>query len=135
MLKLCEIEAVQRLERFRLIGRETSENEGEELRLIDQACEEIFGAHYTALPDWFFEELEPWENAIDQKAWARQRGFEITNEFAQLLSCADEMGHMIEAIERGILKRDDSLIAKHQDKAWESRLLADAARFSKSSRK
>lgn len=134
MLVLREIEQVKQLERFRLIGRETPENEGEELRLLNQACELAFGAPYEALPEWFFQEDEPWGDPIEQRSWAAKRGYDLNDEFGQLLSCADEMGYMIEAIERGIITPDQSVIAHHKQQAWAKALEEEARRFAKRAR-
>jgi len=131
MLILREIEQVQRLERFRLLGKETPENEGEDTRLLNQACESVFGAPFEALPECFFEENEPWGNSIEQLSWAATRGYNLKADFCQLLSCADEMGYMIEAIERGIITSDQKLVALHKEQAWAQALEAEARRFIK----
>lgn len=131
MLLLREIIQVKQLERFRLIGRETPENEGEEFRLLNQACEVVFGAPFASLPAWFFEEDEPWGDPIEHRSWAAKRGYDLNDEFGRLLNCADEMGYMIEAIERGVIAPDQELITQHKEQTWARALQEEARRFAK----
>lgn len=134
MLILRTLDEVQRYERFCLIGTETPENEGESFRLLNEVCEAVFGVTYNSLPDWFFEEPEPWINSIDHRAWTAKRGYDVTDEDGRLLNCAEVVGYVIEAIERGIVAQNKALIAKYRGQAWELALEEAARRFRSRSR-
>lgn len=134
MIYLCKLPEVEELERFRLIGIETPETEGKDEHLLNIACEAIFGARYSAIPDWFYEESEPWNGPIEQRAWAAKRGYDLTDDFGQLLRCANEMSYMIEALERRLISPNENLIAQRRERAWASALEAEARQFSMRSR-
>lgn len=134
MIKLSAVREVIALERFALIGIETPENEGEQERLLDRACEAVFGARFSDLPDAFFEEDEPWENPISQRAWAARRGYDLTDEFGQLLRHADEIAYMIEAVERGLIEPDPTILEEHKTSTWGATLEAQAKQFKQARR-
>lgn len=121
--------SVQALENFERIGVETPENEGIHDQLFDEAIEASFGVSYDAIPSWFFEEEEPWENAVHLLSWGRERGYDLSDEYGALLLNAEHFAYVIEAIERDVVTASEDLLRQHADKAWASRLENEATDF------
>lgn len=129
---LWKMESVQRYEVEHLVGGSRSDFLD---KLIDQICDELFGASLDDLPSWFYEETEQWDNTIELAAWGRARGYELTNEFGQILGCAEAIAYMLEAVERGIVTKNQGRIDKHKDDAWAHALASEAETFQKQRRR
>lgn len=135
MKRLREYQTVQRLENASALRTFMNWDYDQEETPLDSACLEVFGVRYNDIPGSFFDENEPWDNMLHMVNWARQHGYDLTDQNGHFLQNAEEFAYVIEALERGLVRPDPKAQAKYASKAWEKRLAEDAKKFTNAKRR